>query len=114
MPAANRVVVHIEHPRHLLAAQPVVEKQERIGPARDAMLLGRTPNQRLQMRPLIAGKKTPTDHDRSRIEIDPPVNPSIRKIRESGYNGENLDAHTMHNACTKHMRAVCARPEVIP
>ena len=26
-------------------------------------------------------------------------------------NGDFLDAHIMHNPCTRHMRAVCAGPE---
>ena len=60
--------------RHRLAAQPVVEQEHRIGPPRDAMSLGRTPDQRLQMRPLLAGKEATLDHARSRIDYDLPVN----------------------------------------
>jgi hypothetical protein len=74
-PAADGVVVEIEHPRQLLAAQPVIEQQHRIGAARDAVPLGRPPHQRLQVRPLVRREKSALIHEQNKNPTPCHVNP---------------------------------------
>jgi hypothetical protein len=71
MPPTDRVVVQQKNPRHLLAAQAIVEQHQRIGAPRQPMRHRPVARQRDQRRTLISRQEARANHPLKRIQLNP-------------------------------------------
>ena len=84
-PRPHRVVVEVEHLRHLDAAQAVIQEQNGVRAARHPVGLARMPHHRLQGRAFLDAQKSTANHDREKNRSAAQLPELFRVCGESGY-----------------------------
>ena len=84
-PRPHRVVVEVEHLRHLDAARAVIQEQNGVRAARHPVGLARMPHHRLQGRAFLDAQKSTANHDREKNRSAARLPELFRVCGESGY-----------------------------
>ena len=88
-PRPHRVVVEVEHLRHLDAAQAVIQEQNGVRAARHPVGLARMPHHRLQGRAFLDAQKSTANHDREKNRSAAGLPELFRVCGESGYTWDS-------------------------
>src|SRR5271155_1077348 len=85
MPGADRIVVQIEHLGDRLAAHPIVQQQQGIGPPRQSMSHRPISGQFNQVATRLRVKEATANHAMTRVAAELIRKRRIRVLKESGY-----------------------------
>src|SRR5258708_28583352 len=85
MPGADRIVVQKEHLGDRLAAHPIVQQQQGIGPPRQSVSHRPISGQFNQVATRFGVKEAGADHAMTRIVVELIRKRRIRVLKESGY-----------------------------
>src|ERR1700678_3879834 len=93
MPGADRIVVQKEHLGDRLAAHPIVQQQQGIGPPRQSVSHRPVSGQLHQVATRFGVKEAGADHAMTRVATELIHKRQIRVLKESGYNWSGTPLH---------------------